>query len=1151
MPYNPAANPFPGLRPFEANENYLFFGREEQSEELLKRLLQVRLLAVVGTSGSGKSSLVRAGLVPYLNALPGSHWQVATFRPGGNPIANLASALNSPDAIGKAAQSEEDAARDRSLLEVRLRRSGLGLLEVVHLARLPEGQNILIVIDQFEELFRFDDAPDHRDDGAAFVKLILEAARQTELPIFIVLTMRSDFIGDCSQYHDLPETIASGLYLIPRMTRDQRRAAIEEPVRIAGGSISRRLVNRVLNDAGDDPDQLPIMQHALMRTWENWKESGPPPGQPMDLDNYVAIGGMAEELSKHANEAYDDLDDKGKDISRQMFQCLTEKGTDNRQIRRATDVATLAKVVGVTVPELTAVIQTFRKAGRSFLVPPPPMPLDDDTRIDISHESLIRRWSRLAGWVEEEAESAAIYRRLDQTAVLHEQHKAGLWSDPDLADSLAWKERIKPTEAWAQRYGGHFKSATDFLQQSRVARDAALRRKRQLWGLVVGVTALVIVGLSISTAVALREKSRALSAEQSAHDATVDVAQVATLSRQQLSEAVGSYLDNVGNTLEWAPPAWSAYLHRQKAYALTGLGNFSAARTEIDLARKANPDYLPALVTSSDLYNIAGDADNAARDAAVYLQFIKTDAAGYANLIVAEAMRRDYNEAISKIDEALQNSQLPIEATESLVSPDIQDFTHGFKLSEPDSDFLLALRYTKAFLYAMNGDERFRAALDEADESDRDYPYSRNAYLAALNWQWLIVRGQGFHDVQSAESNGASVPPNELADYGAYAIEGELWDRVAQTRAEYRVRARSSYEKFQAAYRSNPQDRYKSLAAWVDQELRKRVQVAPAESTVVDRARAMAQQAQELKAPAGTSPSPLNFVAAFAMLTEAIDLLKPEQRSDLGRRQQDLLIDLLLRRAGWRLEGKKGEEDKGGAAEDARAVIAIDPRIAEAYRLLAAAAFSDDTRKANDERALELDPYNSAALQDLADLIQKDDPPSALALLQKRQRVATSWSGDYLQIAQLQMRLGNDAKANYAEALRSIESGIASGPWRLDLYAKRRDIEQKMDDIDQEQIGLHFAQGMRASAAYEARTGDDGLALKRYLLAFMQASSLQTINGDAKFELDGIIRDLSTFLSTNYSLQDAQQFWRTLSQDPMLNSSQQQLAVQEANRLSH
>src|ERR1700730_1882567 len=154
MPYNPAANPFPGLRPFEASENYLFFGREEQSEELLKRLLQVRLLAVVGTSGSGKSSLVRAGLGPYLNALPGSHWQVATFRPGGNPIANLASALNSPDVIGKAAQSEEDAARDRSLLEVRLRRSGLGLLEVVHLARLPEGKNILIVIDQFEELFR-------------------------------------------------------------------------------------------------------------------------------------------------------------------------------------------------------------------------------------------------------------------------------------------------------------------------------------------------------------------------------------------------------------------------------------------------------------------------------------------------------------------------------------------------------------------------------------------------------------------------------------------------------------------------------------------------------------------------------------------------------------------------------------------------------------------------------------------------------------------------------------------------------------------------------------------------------------------------------------------------------------------------------------
>jgi len=146
-----ATTPFPGLRPFETNEGYLFFGREGQSEELFRRLLQVRFLAVIGTSGSGKSSLVRAGLIPYLDGLPESHWRVATFRPAGNPIASLTDALNSPDVIGKAAENAEDAARDRSLLEARLRRSGLGLAEVIRLARLPAGENVLVVVDQFEE----------------------------------------------------------------------------------------------------------------------------------------------------------------------------------------------------------------------------------------------------------------------------------------------------------------------------------------------------------------------------------------------------------------------------------------------------------------------------------------------------------------------------------------------------------------------------------------------------------------------------------------------------------------------------------------------------------------------------------------------------------------------------------------------------------------------------------------------------------------------------------------------------------------------------------------------------------------------------------------------------------------------------------------
>lgn len=192
------SNPFPGLRHFETNEEYLFFGREGQSEEILRRLGQNRFVAVVGTSGSGKSSLVRAGLLPYLYggflSGTGSHWRVAMFRPGIDPIGNLARALDSPEVLGATGEGEPDPRR-ALMREVTLRRSGLGLVESVKLARLQPHENVLVIVDQFEELFRFSGAADseHKeDDAAAFVKLLLEAGAQKEQPVYVALTMRSD-----------------------------------------------------------------------------------------------------------------------------------------------------------------------------------------------------------------------------------------------------------------------------------------------------------------------------------------------------------------------------------------------------------------------------------------------------------------------------------------------------------------------------------------------------------------------------------------------------------------------------------------------------------------------------------------------------------------------------------------------------------------------------------------------------------------------------------------------------------------------------------------------------------------------------------------------------------------------------------------------
>src|SRR5687767_11729194 len=300
------ANPFPGLRPFEADEDHLCFGREKEIADLVRRLGSHRFLSVIGTSGSGKSSLVRSGLIPSLHSgvmvKTGSAWRIAVMRPGENPVGHLAAALDHPDVLG---QGGPLASTSRVLLEATLRRGSLGIVDAVRLARLAPYENLLIVVDQFEELFRFhrtSDADHSRDEAVVFVKLLLEAARQVTAPVYVVLTMRSDFIGDCMRYPGLPEAVNDGQYLVPRMTRDGLRAAITGPVAVAGGQIAPRLVLRLLNDVGDRQDELPLVQHVLMRTWDHWARHNSP-GTPLDLQNYDAVGGLKDALSLHAEEA--------------------------------------------------------------------------------------------------------------------------------------------------------------------------------------------------------------------------------------------------------------------------------------------------------------------------------------------------------------------------------------------------------------------------------------------------------------------------------------------------------------------------------------------------------------------------------------------------------------------------------------------------------------------------------------------------------------------------------------------------------------------------------------------------------------------------------------------------------------------------------
>jgi hypothetical protein len=478
-PPRPPRAPYPGLRPFRTDESDIFFGREHQTDELLEKLQRHRFIAVTGPSGCGKSSLIKAGVIPALHAgfmaEAGARWRVVQMRPGEQPMKSLATALAVPAILG----AEQDPAESRAYVEAALRFGPLGLTEIVNESPVFRNANLFLLVDQFEEIFRFRERID-RDEADAFVRLLLETTARPGVPAFIVITMRSDYLGDCAIFHGLPEAINDSQYLTPRLTREECGSAIVGPARVFRGEVEPALVNRLLNDFGPDPDRLPLLQHALMRMWQLKlplaKDSAP--RFTLTIDDYAAVGGLAEALSKHADEALAELTPEQRRIAEILFRRLTERGRGRRDTRAPARLGEVADVAQVDATEVAHIVEAFRGEGRNF-VTPADGPLERDTLLDIGHESLIRQWGTLTAWVEAEAESAATYLRLVDTA--HRGRKgaaAPLWG-PDLELTLAWEAKERPTKPWAKRYGSEsdFDEAIAFLRASQREWDEVQARK--------------------------------------------------------------------------------------------------------------------------------------------------------------------------------------------------------------------------------------------------------------------------------------------------------------------------------------------------------------------------------------------------------------------------------------------------------------------------------------------------------------------------------------------------------------------------------------------------------------------------------------------------------------------------------------------------
>jgi hypothetical protein len=497
MSYSGERLPYPGLRSFWREETDLFFGREGCVDDMVNRLSATRFLAVLGASGSGKSSLVKTGMLDALElgflSNAGPRWAMAIFAPGEAPLHNLARAL-----LGTVEKDPDE--RDAQILRSFLSRGPRSVVEWCREGNLPEGKNLLILVDQFEELFRYGRYSE-REEAEAFVALLLESARAPlkEARIYVAITMRSEYLGEAALIDGLADAINNGLYLTPRMTRDQVREAVTGPAAVEDFEIEPALVNRLLNDLtyfapweetdkdkdsshqrdrlGRRADQLPLMQHLLNRLWSIAAERGESPIK-LTLKDYTDLGGLKGALGSHGRKILEKLSPKGREAAGSVFRALVAGSSLAQAVRNPTRFRELVEIAG-DEEGVRDVVETFRAPGRNFLMPPPPAPVLPDTFIDISHESLIRQWDQFAEWLNQEIESSEAWWRLVDASESFEKGEGNLLTGLALASLAHWWDAEQPTAAWAKRYGGDFEKAKAFLEQSKQAEDAQKKAQAQ------------------------------------------------------------------------------------------------------------------------------------------------------------------------------------------------------------------------------------------------------------------------------------------------------------------------------------------------------------------------------------------------------------------------------------------------------------------------------------------------------------------------------------------------------------------------------------------------------------------------------------------------------------------------------------------------
>lgn len=478
-PPAPVRNPYKGLRAFQQADAEDFFGRGAVVDRLVEAVATYALVAVVGPSGSGKSSVLKAGLLPRLQqgALP---VLVTEMFPGSYPFEELETALRRV-----ATQSPDGMLED-------LTSGPRGLVRVIKQVLPDDGSELVLVIDQFEELFSMVDSEETR---VLFLDSLAEAVSDPRSRLRVVLTLRADFFDRPLEYQGFGELVRTGLVPVTVPSEDELARAVSGPARRVGLDLEPGLVAAVVGDVVGQPGGLPLLQYALTELVEH-RDS-----DVLTVEAYRRGGGVAEALGTRAEELYATLGADGREATRQAFLRLVTVEPGSEGTRRRVRRMELAEL-DVDQGQLDTALH---RLGAHRLLSFDRDPVTRGPTVEVAHEALLREWDRLAGWIDDRRDELILSRRIRAAA----QEWAESREDPSC---LLRGARLEQAETWRERTDlAPTREEVRYLDTSREQRrvEAAASRRRRRWTLAVLSAGLVMVGVAAAVAVVQRGVAQA------------------------------------------------------------------------------------------------------------------------------------------------------------------------------------------------------------------------------------------------------------------------------------------------------------------------------------------------------------------------------------------------------------------------------------------------------------------------------------------------------------------------------------------------------------------------------------------------------------------------------------------------------------------